>query len=248
MTDPYVFEIIFIVFFLAGLVKGVIGLGLPTVSLALLSIAINIPTAMSLLLLPSFVTNLWQSTKGGFGGQLLVRLWPFYISVFVAIWFGTNILVQINSSILTGTLGGLLLIYGMSSLGGFSINIISKNESIIGIFFGLINGTLTGVTGSFVFPGLLFLQGIGLTREELIQAMGILFTISTVALALGLKANNILTLEHSIWSIIALFPAIIGMAFGNIIQKKVSEIRFRYYFFLGVIIIAIFMIFKAINF
>ena len=52
-------------FFIAGAVKGVIGLGLPTVSLGLLTVALDLQTAMALLVVPSLVTNLWQSAVGG---------------------------------------------------------------------------------------------------------------------------------------------------------------------------------------
>ena len=77
MFDIAVLAPVAAVFFLAGAVKGVIGLGLPTVSLALLTLALDLPTAMALLLVPSFVTNLWQGLVGGHLGPLLRRLWPF---------------------------------------------------------------------------------------------------------------------------------------------------------------------------
>ena len=58
-------------FLIAGTVKGVIGLGLPTVSLALLTVALGLPEAMNLLLVPSFVTNLCQAMVGGHGRAIL---------------------------------------------------------------------------------------------------------------------------------------------------------------------------------
>ena len=66
-------------FLIAGAVKGVIGLGLPTVSLGLLTVALDLQTAMALLLVPSFVTNLWQSVVGGKAKLILHRLWPFLL-------------------------------------------------------------------------------------------------------------------------------------------------------------------------
>lgn len=70
-------------FLVAGAVKGVIGLGLPTVSLALLTVTIGLPQAMAVLLVPSFVTNLWQAASGGNGRVLLARLWPFLVAATV---------------------------------------------------------------------------------------------------------------------------------------------------------------------
>ena len=60
-------------FLLAGAVKGIIGMGLPTVSLALLTIVVGLPQAMALLLVPSFVTNVWQGLSGGHGRAILRR-------------------------------------------------------------------------------------------------------------------------------------------------------------------------------
>jgi hypothetical protein len=73
-------------FLLAGTVKGVIGLGLPTVSLGLLTVALDLPTAMALLVVPSFVTNLWQATSGGNGAVILLRIWPFLLMATTTVW------------------------------------------------------------------------------------------------------------------------------------------------------------------
>jgi len=94
-------------FLLAGTVKGIIGLGLPTVSLALLTVVFDLPTAMSLLLVPSFVTNLWQSIAGRHAKAILLRLWPFLVMATLTVWIGAAALVRVNVVALTGLLGGL---------------------------------------------------------------------------------------------------------------------------------------------
>ena len=77
LFDPATVCVVVGAFFIAGAVKGVIGLGLPTVSLGLLAAALDLQTAMALLVVPSFVTNLWQSVVGGNAKAILSRLWPF---------------------------------------------------------------------------------------------------------------------------------------------------------------------------
>jgi uncharacterized protein len=61
-------------FLIAGFAKGVIGLGLPTVSMGLLSLVKAPAKAASLLIVPSFVTNLWQLAAGPSFGRLARRL------------------------------------------------------------------------------------------------------------------------------------------------------------------------------
>jgi uncharacterized membrane protein YfcA len=65
----------------------------------------------------------------------------------------------------------------------------------------------------------------------LIQSMGILFTVSTVALISSLHVNEFLTLELGILSTVSVVPAIFGMVIGQRIRQGLSERYFRKLFF-----------------
>ena len=85
MADPNLLIMVGMVFCLAGFVKGMVGLGLPTVSLGLLSIIVDLPTAMALLVMPSLATNVWQALAGGQIGPLWRRLWLFLLMAVVMV-------------------------------------------------------------------------------------------------------------------------------------------------------------------
>ena len=70
-------------FLLAGTVKGVIGLGLPTVAMGMLGLAMLPAQAAALLIIPSTVTNLWQLAFGGHLSALIKRLWPMLLLIFL---------------------------------------------------------------------------------------------------------------------------------------------------------------------
>jgi uncharacterized membrane protein YfcA len=232
-------------FLIAGTVKGVIGLGLPTVSLALLTVAIDLPNAMALLLVPSFVTNLWQAVVGGKGGAILRRLWPFLLMATATVWLGAAALIRVDLALLSALLGVLLVVYSAASLAGLRFTITSRQEAWVGPLVGSANGILTGMTGSFVVPGVFFLQAIGLSRDLLIQAMGMLFTVSTLALAVALRANDLLTIELGTLSAAALLPAIIGMVLGRRIRQGLSEQLFQRIFFVALLILGAYIIASA---
>lgn len=233
-------------FLLAGTVKGVIGLGLPAVSLAVLTVAFDLPTAMSLLLVPSFVTNLWQALAGSHSKAILLRLWPFLVLATVTVWIGAQALTRIDLSLLTALLGVLLIIYSMATLRGFQLSIPARHEIWIGTLAGVANGVLTGMTGSSIVPGVMFLQALGLSRDMLVQAMGVLFAASIVALALALQKANVLTIEHGILSLGAVLPAIIGMILGRRIRNSLSERRFRKVFFVALLVLGAYIIVSAL--
>lgn len=248
MPDTNVIIVVASTFLLAGMVKGVIGLGLPAVVLGLLTIAFDLPSAMSLLLVPSFVTNLWQALVGGHGKAILRRLWPFLAMATATVWIGAQALTRIDLSLLTALLGALLVTYSIVTLGGIQLTIPARHESWIGLLVGAANGVLTGMTGSSVVPGVMFLQAIGLSRDMLIQAMGILFATSTLALAVALQKANILTIEHGILSAGAVLPAIVGMILGQRVRSTLSERRFRKVFFVALLFLGIYIMASTLTF
>lgn len=247
MLDSATVLVVVGTFLVAGAVKGVIGLGLPTVSLALLTVAFDLTTAMALLLVPSFVTNLWQALVGGNAMVIVQRLWPFLVMATVTVWVGVAALARLDNSLLTALLGVLLVTYSVTSLGGYAPAIPARHEVWAGPVVGATNGVLTGMTGSFVVPGVMFLQAIGLARDVLIQAMGMLFTVSTLALAVGLHQASFLTGQHGALSVAAVVPAIVGMIAGQTIRRRLSEQRFRTLFFAALLALGAYIVISALG-
>lgn len=227
------FALIAATFFIAGGVKGVIGLGLPSVSLALLTATLGLFEAMAILLVPSFVTNLWQAVVGGELRAILARTWPFLAAATITVWLGALALTRLDVAWLSALLGVLLLAYSVLSLTGSAISIPRHAERWAGPVLGTANGVLTGMTGSFVVPGVLYLQALGLPRDTLVQAMGVLFTLSTVALAVCLRERGLLSAELGLVSIAAVVPALLGMVAGQHVRSRLSEARFRTVFFVA---------------
>lgn len=246
MFDAFTILMVVGTFLIAGAVKGVIGLGLPTVGLALLTVAIGLPEAMNLLLVPSFLTNLWQALVGGHGRAVLRRLWPFLLMATATVWLGANALTRVDLSLLSALLGVLLAVYSTVNLVGWRFALTARQEVWVGPLAGSVNGLLTGMTGSFVVPGVMFLQAIGLSRDMLVQAMGVLFAASTLALAVALQGNGLLTVELGALSAAALVPAIVGMVVGQRIRKGLSEQLFRRVFFVSLLMLGAYIIAMAL--
>jgi uncharacterized membrane protein YfcA len=91
----------------------------------------------------------------------------------------------------------------------------------------------------------MYLNAIGLSRDQLIQAMGMLFTLSTLALALALGRQQMLSLEQLSLSGTAVLPAIVGMLLGQRIRRAISAALFRQIFFLSLLALGAYIIFSA---
>ncbi|MHA7773341.1 sulfite exporter TauE/SafE family protein [Roseibium sp. M-1] len=216
-----------LVFLGAGYVKGLVGFGLPTIGLGLMTVFVGVEKAMVLILWPAFLTNFWQGLLGGHLRQLLPRLWPFLLSAVAMLAAGTYILTQLPEGAADLLLGLLMIFYAVPMLLGASLSIPERLETPVGVAVGLLNGILSGLTGSYTVPGVMYLQALGLGREELIQAMGLLFLLSTVALGASLGGFGLMGGQEALASLALVVPALSGVWIGQRTRKRVSEAAFR---------------------
>lgn len=232
-------------FLLAGAVKGVIGLGLPTVAMGLLGLAMPPAQAAALLIMPSTLTNLWQLGAGAHLSALLRRLWPMLLMIFVgtvagSAWLGIN-----TGAWAAHALGAALLVYALYGLFGRGVCLPPAWEHVAGPLCGLATGVVTAVTGVFVIPAVPYLQSLGLNRDEMVQALGLSFTVSTLALALGLAGQDSLGVEALGASLLVLLPALLGMLAGQWLRQRISAVLFKRCFFIGLALLGTHLLFNG---
>src|SRR5215470_7441157 len=120
------------VFLLAGFIKGVIGLGLPTVSVSLLAVAMPPGKALAIVIVPAIVTNIWQTFVGPYLRDIVRRLWPLMLGTAAGIWLNAGALAGPNARYGTIVLGILLVIYAISGLTQFSFRVAPRHEKWVG--------------------------------------------------------------------------------------------------------------------
>lgn len=228
-----------LVFFFAGAVKGITGMGLPTVSMALLGAIMPPVTAAGLLIIPSFVTNVWQLVKGPNFRALAVRLRLMMAGVIVGTIAGSWMLTSDTSGWTTMGLGLALMIYSAFTLFARQLSVPTRLEGKLSPLIGLVTGFVTGGTGVFVIPAVPYLQTLGLGKDDLIQALGLSFTVSTIALAIGLAGGGAFRLENAAASLFAIAPALAGMGFGQVIRARVSATMFRRWFLICLFLLGV---------
>jgi uncharacterized membrane protein YfcA len=228
---------IFAVFVLAGFIKGVLGLGLPTVAVALLSLAMVPAEAAAVLVVPSLVTNVWQFALGPSLVPLLKRMFTMMLGVCVGVGLGAGLLTGADSQHASMLLGIALVLYAISGLLSVKLKVSPRHEPWMSPVVGLATGVVTAATGVFVMPSVPYLQALGLDKDELVQALGISFTVSTVALAVVLARGGTLSAGVAGISLFALVPALIGMWIGQRLRTKIKAETFRRWFFAGLLLL-----------
>jgi uncharacterized membrane protein YfcA len=232
-------SILLVTFLGAGMVKGITGMGLPTVAMGVLGATMSPLTAAAILIIPSFVTNVWQMLAGQNTIRLMRRLWAMMLCIVIGTFLGTRLLVIVDPIWSGRALGLALIAYAVYALFMPTLSVPKRMESWLSPVIGIVTGLLTGATGVFTLPAVPYVQSMGFQKDELVQALGLSFTVSTIALAGGLFAQSAFRLEQVGLSLLAIFPALVGMWLGSIVRQKISPPVFRRGFLLFIIILGL---------
>lgn len=224
-------------FLLAGFVKGVIGLGLPTVAIGLLGLVMTPSQAVALLVVPSLVTNVWQLVAGPSFLPLLLRFWPLLSGLCLGAWASAGQLATKAGEGTTVMLGVALVAYAVFGLSAQRFHVPPRHERWLSPLIGIVTGMIATATGVFVVPAVPYLQALDLNRDELVQALGLSFTVSTVALATILVGNGALHLSVASASVASLVPAFAGMLIGQRMRMRIRAETFRLAFFAGLLLL-----------
>ena len=234
-------------FVAAGLIKGVVGMGLPTVAMGVLSLVMAPAAAAAMLVVPSLVTNVWQLLAGPAFGVLLRRLATMMVGVFAGTIIGIGVLTGQSASLAGASLGAVLALYGAVGLAVPRFAVPAKVELWLSPLVGLVTGLVTGATGVFVIPAVPYLSSLGLAKEDLIQALGLSFTVSTVALACALGLSGQFQFTAASNSLLAVVPALAGMFIGQRVRSKLQPEAFRKWFFIGLVVLGVYMLARVLG-
>lgn len=226
-----------LIFILAGFVKGVTGMGLPTVAMGLLGMFMPLPIAAALLVIPSFVTNMLQLVTGPSMRLIIRRLWLMMLLIVAGTVSASSLLITINPAWSAFALGMALIVYAAFALVSPSLTVSQAREKWLSPVIGGVTGVITGATGVFVMPAVPFLQSLRFSRDELVQALGLSFTVSTMSLAVGLYLHDAFRVEQFSLSFLSILPALAGMWLGQKVRARISAKRFRQCFLLFLMVL-----------
>lgn len=170
--SPSELAIVALAFLLAGIVKGIAGMGLPTVAMGVLGSFLSPAAAAALLIVPSFVTNVWQLLTGPSVRLVIARLRWMMLGILVGTLAGSWVLAQASTRWTGTALGAALTLYALWSLFARPLHVPPRLERWLSPVVGVTTGLITGVTGVFAIPAVPYIQALGFNKDDLIQALG----------------------------------------------------------------------------
>lgn len=246
MPDAATLVLIVATFLLAGWVKGVVGMGLPLVAMGSLGLVMAPVQAAGMVVVPSLVTNVWQFVAGPDWRRVTRRLFVLLLFACVGTFAGIRFMTSGDSSRWPSfSLGVVLALYALTALFLPRLHVPQRHERALSPLIGGVTGLLTGATGISSVPLVPYLSALGLTKDELVQALGLTFGVSTIALGLALGATGNYDLAAILLSTGAMLPALLGMLLGQLVRNRLDPVIFRRWFFVAMLAVGATMAAKA---
>jgi uncharacterized membrane protein YfcA len=230
MFEPFII-LIGAVFLLAGFVKGVLGMGL-------LAVTMQPSLALAIVIVPAVITNIWQTFGGPYLRDIVRRLWPLMLGTVVGIWLNAGMLTGPSARYGSIVLGALLVIYAIVSLSKFSFTVARRDEKWVG---GVMTGMVSAATGVQVIPSMPFMQAIGMEKDELVQALGVFFTVATLALGFSLTSAGLFSAATAWPGAVAMAGSFAGMFIGQAVRSRMQPEVFRRWFLIGMIFLGLYL-------
>ncbi|NOD36449.1 MULTISPECIES: sulfite exporter TauE/SafE family protein [unclassified Ruegeria] len=220
------------VLLLAGAVKGFIGLGMPTVALVLLTFKLDARSAVTLILIPMLLSNVWQFWRGPDMVGCAKRHWRYaailILCVAGTVWFSQST----PDRFLRAVLGAFVLAFCFFSWRDMVPPIPSSTVRLFEIISALVAGLVGGLTAAWAPPLAMYLTGLRLERDAFVQALGFLITAGSVSvLAMFIAVGHSSQADLAV-SVFLLVPTLIGFSAGERLRHRANSEAFKG-FFLG---------------
>jgi uncharacterized protein len=215
------------VYFLAGTIKGTIGIGLPATSISLLGQVYDPRVAIALAIFPILVTNIWQIYRTGDLKRTLRSFWPFAVALAIVIWIFTGFSARISTTSLIFVLGCVVVLFALTSLFLHPPELPKHLDRPAQVIAGTLCGVLGGLTAIWSPPMVIYFVSRRLDKNDFVRASGVLLFIGSVPLAVGYWQNDLMDTELALMSMAMILPTLAGFALGEAVRLRLDAARFQ---------------------
>lgn len=217
-----------VIFLIGGLVKGALGQGLPTTTIALLSFFVTPLEAIGLNYLPMLALNGWQFWKADNKGGIISGYWLLATSLLVVIALSAFFAVSVGNANLPIIIGFVIIVFSGLSLIGFNLNIKNRHDSIWQLLVGTIAGIIGGLTSLWGSPLIMYLLTRPLTPKQFVDISGFLLLVGCLPLSIGYYQTGVLSLETMLVpALVAIATGLIGFQIGAAFRARLASAFFK---------------------
>jgi uncharacterized membrane protein YfcA len=233
--------------FAGGTVKGTIGVGMPLVAVPIIASVLDPKIAISLMVVPVTTTNVWLVYKSGTLGDVLRRFWTLIVMLLVFTWIGAQLLAGIDAGTVSLLLGIVVILFCVTQVLPVKATVPPRAERWLNPGVGTVSGLMGGISNFFGPPLIIYLTALRLPKDVFVPTIAVFFLVSSLPFYGSLVYHDILTWQVAVGSAIAAVVATIGVSFGGILRKRVSQEMFEKILLIALVVIGINLIRRGIS-
>lgn len=237
--DQFTLIIIAAAFVAAGISKGVIGFGLPLISIPIMATVMPVPSAIALTAAPILFSNAFQAFHGGRHGEALRRFWPLIITMIVGVLIGAQILTRADQDTIAVVVGSILLCFVTMQFFSIQPNIPMEAERRLNPVIGAVSGFLGGVSSMFGPITIIYLVALKLPKDTFISTIGLFYLVGIIPLYATLVITGVIARDEIIGSVLACIPLYAGLFFGTWLRQYISQALFQRGLLVALVIVSL---------
>jgi len=164
---------IVLIFLIAAIVKGFLGIGLPAAAMAFLTLIMPPTEAIPLLWLSILATNSLQFARASDRLAIAREYWLFAAAIMVSIFIASMFIADYPTGLLTGAIGVAMVLFSLNLLLGIKLKIGPGHGWHLG--FGILAGVLGGISSIWSPIVAMYLVARDASKEKFIGTTGFLF-------------------------------------------------------------------------
>ena len=214
-------------FLLAGTIKGLVGLGLPTHVVGILAQFTDPRQAIAFLLLPILISNGWQIYRSGMAIEMIKKLWIFSLIMCSLIFITSQFAATISTEVLTLSVGIMIVLIVVTNLFLNKLTIPKKQDKAYQLGFGTAAGIVGGMTSLWAPPVVMYLLSKRVSKDEFVASVGVLLMTGSIPLLGGYVTAGLTTPTLLLYSLLMVIPTLAGFAIGEWARSFLEAEQFR---------------------
>ena len=232
------FFYILLAYFIGGITQGILGVGLITVVISLLSFVVDVKETIALVIIPTIITSFFQMINGSNLKVIIKDTKYFLVFSTLIIVPGVFLLNVLESDLILIFIAILLFMNSSLSLSNRVVAIPNHQNSIIQVSAGSLNGFIIGLTSIYTMPFVFLLQSLKYNKEKTVQFMGLAFLLYSTMQFISFSYSKLISINTIVPSLIVTLPVIIGFLLGKKIRSFISEKLFKKLFYLMLLLMS----------
>lgn len=225
-----------VVYFFAGVIKGTLGIGFPTAAVSLLAQVTDARTAITLVIMPMLITNIWQVIRGKSFLSIIRQMWLLLAMMLLFIIVFSQLSSMVRVDFLAAVLGGIVALYALHSLFSRPLTLNPAFDMPAQLVAGISAGIMGGLVSVWAPPMLIYLQTRRLPKDQFVATVGVLLMLGSCVLLMSYVGTGVLGYGLFLCSMLLIVPSLAGFTIGEKIRKRLSAHRFErlllWFFFL----------------